>query len=178
MLPKCASSTKNGGSTKRGTANQGGCPVEKQTSDRLTALADLAVQYNINIVAGSLPEYSDHHLRNVCYLLRRDGTWDYQYKLHPTPDEDAEWALTGGDQLKIFDTTLRDGEQSPGCSMNLHEKLEVAKQLERLKVDVIEAGFPPLHLRFFMILKKPKETIILYLILPWKESLESIEMVQ
>lgn len=44
-------------------------------------------------------------------------------------------------QVKIFDTTLRDGEQSPGCSMNLNEKLEVAKALERLKVDVIEAGF-------------------------------------
>lgn len=44
-------------------------------------------------------------------------------------------------QIKIFDTTLRDGEQSPGCSMNLQEKIEVAKQLERLKVDVIEAGF-------------------------------------
>ncbi len=44
-------------------------------------------------------------------------------------------------QVKIFDTTLRDGEQSPGCSMNLKEKIEVAKCLERLKVDVIEAGF-------------------------------------
>jgi 2-isopropylmalate synthase len=44
-------------------------------------------------------------------------------------------------RIKIFDTTLRDGEQSPGCSMNLAEKLEVAKQLELLKVDVIEAGF-------------------------------------
>lgn len=44
-------------------------------------------------------------------------------------------------QIKIFDTTLRDGEQSPGCSMNLREKFEVAKQLEKLKVDVIEAGF-------------------------------------
>jgi len=43
--------------------------------------------------------------------------------------------------IKIFDTTLRDGEQSPGCSMNLQEKLEVAAQLELLKVDVIEAGF-------------------------------------
>lgn len=43
--------------------------------------------------------------------------------------------------IKIFDTTLRDGEQSPGCSMNLKEKLEMAKQLERLKIDVIEAGF-------------------------------------
>ncbi|MCT4606315.1 MAG: 2-isopropylmalate synthase [Marinisporobacter sp.] len=44
-------------------------------------------------------------------------------------------------EIKIFDTTLRDGEQSPGCSMNIHEKIRVAKQLELLKVDVIEAGF-------------------------------------
>ena len=44
-------------------------------------------------------------------------------------------------RIKIFDTTLRDGEQSPGCSMNLKEKIEVARQLERLRVDVIEAGF-------------------------------------
>lgn len=44
-------------------------------------------------------------------------------------------------RIYIFDTTLRDGEQSPGCSMNLQEKIQVAKQLERLKVDVIEAGF-------------------------------------
>lgn len=44
-------------------------------------------------------------------------------------------------QIRIFDTTLRDGEQSPGCSMNLKEKIEVAKCLERLKVDIIEAGF-------------------------------------
>ena len=44
-------------------------------------------------------------------------------------------------KIKIFDTTLRDGEQSPGCSMNLSEKLEVAKALEKLGVDIIEAGF-------------------------------------
>ena len=44
-------------------------------------------------------------------------------------------------QIKIFDTTLRDGEQSPGCSMNLPEKLEMARQLDRLGVDIIEAGF-------------------------------------
>lgn len=43
--------------------------------------------------------------------------------------------------IKIFDTTLRDGEQSPGCSMDLYEKLEVARQLEKLRVDIIEAGF-------------------------------------
>ena len=46
------------------------------------------------------------------------------------------------DRVFIFDTTLRDGEQSPGCSMNLDEKLRMARQLERLGVDVIEAGFP------------------------------------
>jgi 2-isopropylmalate synthase len=44
--------------------------------------------------------------------------------------------------VRIFDTTLRDGEQSPGVSLNLEEKLEIARQLERLGVDVIEAGFP------------------------------------
>src|SRR5579871_3171012 len=48
----------------------------------------------------------------------------------------------GSDQVKIFDTTLRDGEQSPGCSMTVAEKLRMAKQLERLGVDIIEAGFP------------------------------------
>ena len=45
-------------------------------------------------------------------------------------------------RITIFDTTLRDGEQSPGCSMNVQEKLRMAHQLERLGVDVIEAGFP------------------------------------
>ena len=46
------------------------------------------------------------------------------------------------EKLYIFDTTLRDGEQSPGCSMNLAEKLEMARQLDRLGVDILEAGFP------------------------------------
>ncbi len=44
--------------------------------------------------------------------------------------------------IRIFDTTLRDGEQSPGASLNHHEKIEIARQLEKLGVDVIEAGFP------------------------------------
>jgi 2-isopropylmalate synthase len=46
------------------------------------------------------------------------------------------------DRIAIFDTTLRDGEQSPGFSMNVEEKLKMARQLERLQVDIIEAGFP------------------------------------
>ncbi len=44
--------------------------------------------------------------------------------------------------IKIFDTTLRDGEQSPGCSMDIQEKLRMARQLSKLNVDIIEAGFP------------------------------------
>src|SRR3954471_11577824 len=46
------------------------------------------------------------------------------------------------DHVKIFDTTLRDGEQSPGISLDVGEKLEIAEQLARLGVDIIEAGFP------------------------------------
>lgn len=46
------------------------------------------------------------------------------------------------DRLFVFDTTLRDGEQVPGCQLNTVEKIEVAKALEQLGVDVIEAGFP------------------------------------
>src|SRR5215207_5574258 len=47
-----------------------------------------------------------------------------------------------GDRVYIFDTTMRDGEQSPGASMNLEEKLRIAALLEEMGVDIIEAGFP------------------------------------
>jgi 2-isopropylmalate synthase len=46
------------------------------------------------------------------------------------------------DRIIIFDTTLRDGEQSPGASMTREEKMRIARLLEKMKVDVIEAGFP------------------------------------
>ena len=46
------------------------------------------------------------------------------------------------ERITIFDTTLRDGEQAAGAGLNWEEKLEIARQLERLGVDVIEAGFP------------------------------------
>src|SRR5215468_2702319 len=51
-------------------------------------------------------------------------------------------AVSDENRVHIFDTTLRDGEQSPGISLNTHEKVEIAQQLARLGVDVIEAGFP------------------------------------
>ena len=49
--------------------------------------------------------------------------------------------MTNSNRLIIFDTTLRDGEQSPGASMTKDEKVRIARQLERMRVDVIEAGF-------------------------------------
>src|SRR5919198_5338205 len=51
-------------------------------------------------------------------------------------------SVSDQDRVHIFDTTLRDGEQSPGISLNTQEKVEIAQQLARLGVDVIEAGFP------------------------------------
>jgi 2-isopropylmalate synthase len=61
--------------------------------------------------------------------------------------------------IKIFDTTLRDGEQSPGNSMNIEEKLRVAKQLQKLNVDVIEAGFPIASEGDFEAVKRIAQTI-------------------
>ncbi|SDB86819.1 2-isopropylmalate synthase [Pelagirhabdus alkalitolerans] len=62
-------------------------------------------------------------------------------------------------QIKIFDTTLRDGEQSPGVNLNQLEKLEIAKQLERLGVDVMEAGFPASSQGDFDAVKKIADTV-------------------
>ncbi|TGE16278.1 GNAT family N-acetyltransferase [Hymenobacter elongatus] len=69
-----------------------------------TKMMELAVSYNINIVAGSMPVYLDGKLHNVAFLCRRDGTMDEQYKLHVTPDEASYWGMRGGDKLKCFDT--------------------------------------------------------------------------
>jgi 2-isopropylmalate synthase len=63
------------------------------------------------------------------------------------------------DRLIIFDTTLRDGEQSPGASMTREEKLRIARQLEKLRVDVIEAGFPAASNGDFEAVKAVADTI-------------------
>jgi predicted amidohydrolase/ribosomal protein S18 acetylase RimI-like enzyme len=65
---------------------------------------DLAISYNINIISGSMPMYEDEKLYNVAFLCRRDGTWDIQYKIHPTPDEVATFGMQGGNEIKVFDT--------------------------------------------------------------------------
>ncbi|MFN2615297.1 MAG: 2-isopropylmalate synthase, partial [Actinomycetota bacterium] len=63
------------------------------------------------------------------------------------------------DEVRIFDTTLRDGEQSPGINLNIKEKLEIAEQLQRLGVDVIEAGFPQTSVGDFEAVKAIAESV-------------------
>lgn len=63
-----------------------------------------AVAHQINIVTGSLPLYENGRLGNVVYLCRRDGTWEQQLKIHITPSEVSEWEMTGGDDVRVFDT--------------------------------------------------------------------------
>ena len=67
--------------------------------------------------------------------------------------------MSKAENIIIFDTTLRDGEQSPGASMNIDEKLRIAHQLERLNVDVIEAGFPIASDGDYEAVKKVAQTI-------------------
>ena len=76
------------------------------TDEICEALRELAVSYNINIIAGSMPVYNERELYNVSFLCRRDGTIDSQYKLHITPDERAYWGIKGGDRLRVFDTDV------------------------------------------------------------------------
>lgn len=77
------------------------------TENLRQAMVDMALGYNINIITGSVPQLrEDGKLYNVSYLCRRDGTWDYQSKLHITPDEDRSWGFAGGHDLKVFDTDV------------------------------------------------------------------------
>jgi predicted amidohydrolase/ribosomal protein S18 acetylase RimI-like enzyme len=67
-------------------------------------MLQFALEYNINIIAGSMPVYEDDKLYNVSYLLRRNGTYETQAKIHVTPAERADWGMTGGDKIEVFDT--------------------------------------------------------------------------
>lgn len=81
--------------------------LAEYTETMRQAMTEMALRYNINIVAGSVPEIlEDDKLYNVAYLCRRDGSWDRQEKLHITPDESSSWGFTGGHRLKIFNTDV------------------------------------------------------------------------
>jgi len=74
------------------------------SEDILARVSELAINYNINIIAGSMPVVEEGELYNVSYLCRRNGTVDSQFKLHPTPMEKNDWVMRGGDRLQAFDT--------------------------------------------------------------------------
>lgn len=65
---------------------------------------EFAITYNINIITGSMPYVDDGKLYNSGFLCRRDGTWERYDKLHVTPSEKRNWIMTGGDNIKVFDT--------------------------------------------------------------------------
>ncbi|HDY8180887.1 TPA: GNAT family N-acetyltransferase [Vibrio vulnificus] len=67
-------------------------------------MSQLAVTYNINIIAGSMPVLENGQLYNISYLLRRDGTIESQHKIHITPHEQRDWVIDGGDKVSVFDT--------------------------------------------------------------------------
>ncbi len=72
----------------------------------VNAMTQLALSYNINIVAGSIPVIEDDELVNIAYFCHRDGRVETQYKIHPTPHEKQAWLMKGGDTLNVFDTDI------------------------------------------------------------------------
>lgn len=80
--------------------------LSEYTEEVRNKFTEFAVSYNINIVAGSLPLVRNEKLYNVSYLCRRDGTWESQLKIHITPNERQEWGITGGNEVRVFDTDV------------------------------------------------------------------------
>jgi len=78
--------------------------LAKHTEQLVQKFSNFSISYNINIVAGSMPEINNGKLYNVGYLCKRDGTVERYEKLHVTPDEAKVWGLQGGNSLKVFDT--------------------------------------------------------------------------
>lgn len=78
--------------------------LAKHTPEIVQKFTELAISYNINIIAGSMPELKDNLLYNAGYLCKRDGTVERYEKLHVTPDEAKVWGMQGGSELKTFDT--------------------------------------------------------------------------
>jgi predicted amidohydrolase/GNAT superfamily N-acetyltransferase len=78
--------------------------LAKFTKPIIAAFSKLAVSYNVNIIAGSLPTVVEDSLYNVSYLFRRNGSMEEAYKIHPTPSEISSWGMRGGDEVKVFET--------------------------------------------------------------------------
>lgn len=79
--------------------------LTQRTAEFKMALQNMAVQYQVNIIAGAYPQYvSENKVENVCYIFLRDGSIRQQAKLHPTPSEVESWQVSGGNELNTIDT--------------------------------------------------------------------------
>ncbi len=78
--------------------------LSKYTESIVRKFSEFSISYNINIIAGSMPELVDGKLYNVGYLCKRDGTVERYEKLHVTPDEVKVWGMVGGTEIRTFDT--------------------------------------------------------------------------
>lgn len=78
--------------------------LAKHTGKIVDMFSAFSVSYNINIVAGSMPEMKNGKLYNVGYLCHRNGTVERYEKIHVTPDEVKVWGMQGGNEIKVFDT--------------------------------------------------------------------------
>ena len=78
--------------------------MAQYTQEIQQKFSEYAVNYNVNIIAGSMPLYEDNILKNVGYLCHRNGKVEKYEKIHITPDEMKFWGLSGGDSIKTFET--------------------------------------------------------------------------
>ncbi|MCG7856928.1 carbon-nitrogen hydrolase family protein [Flavihumibacter sp.] len=78
--------------------------LAKYTPDIVAALSKFAISYNVNIIGGSMPEEREGDLYNTSYFLHRNGKIDKYDKIHPTPSEEYEWAIKGGDKVQVIET--------------------------------------------------------------------------
>lgn len=74
------------------------------TKPMVAELSKMAVSYNVNIIGGSMPEISEDGLYNASYFLHRSGKIESYYKIHPTPSEEYEWGMKGGDKIQIIES--------------------------------------------------------------------------
>ncbi|MCF4010058.1 bifunctional GNAT family N-acetyltransferase/carbon-nitrogen hydrolase family protein [Rheinheimera sp. UJ63] len=78
--------------------------LSKYTETIRDKFIEFAISYNINIITGSMPYMYDGKLHNSGFLCRRDGSWEQYDKVHVTPAEKRNWAMHGGNKIKVFDT--------------------------------------------------------------------------
>ena len=78
--------------------------LAQHTPEMKQRFSRLAIEYNVNIITGSLPSLEDDRLKNVGYICHRNGNVDQYEKIHITPDESKAWGIRGGDTLKVYDT--------------------------------------------------------------------------